>query len=124
MRDEIGLLPYSPLGYGVLGGRYFDGSTPKGSRPDVHPQFALRYRGPIGVETARLYDALAKKHGLTLPTMALAFVHRQPFVASTIIGASNEKQLLEDIASIDVTLSDDVLSGINEIHEQHPNVVA
>jgi aryl-alcohol dehydrogenase-like predicted oxidoreductase len=56
--------------------------------------------------------------------MALAFVNRQPFVTSTIIGASNEAQLLEDIASIDVTLSVDVLKGINEIHEQRPNVVA
>ncbi len=124
MREGIGLLAYSPLGYGVLGGRYCDGNIPKGSRADIHPAFALRYRTGLPLQIAQQYKTLAEKHGMTLPTMALAFVRAQPFVVSTIIGASSMDQLREDIASVDVTLSPDLMREINEIHEKYPNIVA
>ncbi len=124
MREDIGLIPYSPLGYGALGGRYLGGMKPKGSRPDVHPEFAIRYRAPQAVHATELYADLAKKHGMSLAQMSLAFVHAQPFVTSTIIGASTLDQLKEDIASIDLKLSDDALQSIEEIHELHPNIVA
>ncbi|HRH93705.1 MAG TPA: aldo/keto reductase [Candidatus Peribacteria bacterium] len=123
-RENIGLLPYSPLGYGILGGRYFDGSFPQGGRFTLHPEFAVRYRTPQAEQAAKAYADLAKKHGLSLPTMALAFVNSRPFVTSNIIGASLLAQLKEDIASLNVTLSPDVLNGIEQIHEQWPNVVA
>lgn len=123
MREDIGLLPYSPLGYGVLGGRYMNG-FPKGSRPDVHPEFAVRYRTPQANKATQLYVALAKKHGLPPAQMSLAFVRMQPFVTSTIIGASTLEQLKEDIASAEIHLSPEVLAGIEEIHAQYPNVVA
>ncbi len=124
MHENVGLLPYSPLGYGILGGRYFDGQFPQGGRFTLHPEFAVRYRTPQAELAAKAYAALAKKHGMSLATMALAFVHMQPFVTSNIIGASSLAQLKEDIASIDVQLSPDILKGINEIHEQWPNIVA
>ncbi len=124
MREQIGLLPYSPLGYGVLGGRYFSGSFPAGSRPDVHPEFAVRYRSPHAMEAAKSYETLAKNHDLSLAQMSLAFVRMQPFVTSTIIGASTTMQLAEDIASADITLSDEVLREIETIHERFPNIVA
>jgi aryl-alcohol dehydrogenase-like predicted oxidoreductase len=76
------------------------------------------------LQIAQQYKTLAEKHGMTLPTMALAFVRAQPFVVSTIIGASSMDQLREDIASVDVTLSPDLMREINEIHEKYPNIVA
>ncbi len=123
MREDIGLLAYSPLGYGALGGRYLGGIFPKGSRPDMHPEFAARYRTQQAVHVTKLYADLAEKHGLTLATMSLAFVNMQPFLTANIVGASSVEQLKEDIASIDVRLSDDVLQGIEEIQAQWPNVV-
>lgn len=124
MRETIGLLVYSPLGYGVLGGRYLGGNMPKGGRFTLHPQFAPRYRTLQAQKVAQLYADLAKKHGLSLAQMSLAFVNMQPFVTSNIIGASNLDQLKEDIDTGEMILSDDVLKGIEEIHEQYPNPVA
>lgn len=123
LRENVGLLAYSPLGYGVLGGTYF-GDVVRGSRPDLHPSFALRYRTGSALEVAKKYSSIAEKHGLTLPTLALAFVSAQPFVTSTIIGASTMDQLREDIASIDVTLPPEVLREIEAVHEAYPNLVA
>lgn len=124
MREEIGLLAYSPLGYGILGGRYFDGQSPARGRFTVHPEFALRYRTPKVQIVAKLYADLAEKHGMTLPQMALAFLLRQPWVTSVIIGASIPDQFEQDVGSIDLELSKEVLQGIEAIHEEHPNVVA
>ncbi|MBP9773071.1 MAG: NADP(H)-dependent aldo-keto reductase [Candidatus Peribacteraceae bacterium] len=124
MRADIGLLAYSPLGYGVLGGRYLGGNIPKGGRFTLHPQFAARYRSPQVQKVTQLYADLAKKHGLSLAQMSLAFVNMQPFVTSNIIGASNLDQLKEDIETGDMVLSVDVLKGIEEIHEMYPNPVA
>lgn len=123
MRENIGLLAYSPLGYGILGGHYFDG-FPKGSRPDVHPEFAVRYRSPAMLKIAEEYAALGKKYDLTLAQLSLAFVRQQPFVTSTIIGASTLQQLEEDIGSVDVILTEEVLSSIDALHEKYPNRVA
>lgn len=124
MRENVGLLAYSPLGYGILGGRYFHTPPPPHGRFTLHPEFAARYRTPVAMAAATAYADIAKKHGMTLATMALAFVHQQEFVTSTIIGASTLEQLKEDIASIDVQLHKDVLSDIEEQHERTPNVVA
>lgn len=124
MREKVGLLAYSPLGYGILGGRYFHAAQPPRGRFTLHPEFATRYRTPAAVAAANAYAGIAKKHGMTLATMALAFVHRQEFVTSTIIGASTLQQLQEDIASIAVQLGADVLKDIEELHERAPNLVA
>lgn len=124
MHENIGLLAYSPLAYGVLGGGYLGGNVPPKGRLVFHPQFAARYRTSQVAHITQMYADVAKKHGLTLAQMSLAFVNRQPFVTSTIIGASTMQQLKEDIASIDVELTDDVLKDIEAVHEQFPNVVA
>lgn len=124
LRENVGLIPYSPLGYGVLGGRYQGGAMPAGGRFTLHPEFAARYHSPLALEVTQKYADVAKRHGMSLATMALAFVNMQSFVQSTILGASTMEQLKEDIASIDVTLSDDILKDIEAVHERHPNVVA
>jgi aryl-alcohol dehydrogenase-like predicted oxidoreductase len=120
MREGIGLLAYSPLGFGVLSGKYLGGKLPEGSRLTLFPRFA-RYSGKEATEATRQYAELAQKHGLSLPQMALAYINQQPFVTGNIIGATKMEQLKENIASIDIELSPEVLAGINAIHASIPN---
>ena len=93
MREDVGLLPYSPMGFGVLSGKYlFD--TPKNARITLFPNYS-RYSKPQGVEATRKYYDLAQENGLSLAQMSLAFVNTRPFVTSTIIGATTMEQLRE-----------------------------
>ena len=72
-------------------------------------------------QAVEAYTKIAKKHGLSLAQMSLAFVNHQPFVTSTIIGATTMSQLKENIGSNEVQLSDELIREINEVHEQMPN---
>lgn len=119
LREDIGYLPYSPLGFGQLTGKYLE-DTPKNGRVTLFPQFS-RYHNEKSFKATRAYNELAKKAGLSLTQMALAYVNQKDFVTSNIIGATNLKQLDENIASIDVMLSKEVLEGIEEIHKSIPN---
>ncbi len=118
-RENIGLLPYSPLGFGMLTGKYLEG-TPKNSRVDLFPNYN-RYMGENSFEATRRYNQIAKDHNLSLTHLSLAFVNQQPFVTSNIIGATTMKQLTENIDSINVTLSEDIINKINEVHTDIPN---
>jgi len=120
LRESVGLLAYSPLGAGNLTGKYLDGVIPPGSRRDVAKQF-VRYDNPNQYEATARYVALARSHGLDPAQLALAFVNTRAFVTSTIIGATSLEQLRTDIASIDVTLDDDLLAGIEAIHRAIPD---
>lgn len=119
LREKVGLLPYSPLGMGTLTGKHLDGIQ-KNSRLDLFPQYK-RYSNPEAVEATRKYKALADRHGLSLTHLALAFVNQQPFVSSNIIGATSIDQLKENIESINVELSAEILKEIDEIHNSIPN---
>jgi aryl-alcohol dehydrogenase-like predicted oxidoreductase len=119
-REQVGLLAYSPLGFGVLTGKYLNGQQPAGARMTLWPHYA-RYSSPQGVAATQAYVDLAKQHSLDPAQMALAFVNAQPFVASNIIGATTMAQLESNIQSVHITLSEDVLTGITAIHQQHPN---
>ncbi len=121
MRENIGLLPYSPLAGGVLSGKYLGGKKPEGSRGALFPNFVLRYSSDPSTNATQMYSDLAEKHGLSLTQMSLAYVNTRPFVTSNIIGATSIPQLKENISSIDVTLSDEVLKGIEEIHSLIPD---
>lgn len=118
-RENTGLLAYSPLGFGVLSGKYLDGS-PDGARLTRWPDYD-RYSNPQATEATRQYVALAREHGLDPAQMALAFVNSRPFVTSNIIGATTLAQLKSNIESVDLTLPDEVLEGIETIHSRHPN---
>ncbi|TPN87621.1 aldo/keto reductase [Aquimarina algicola] len=118
-RENIGLLPYSPLGFGMLTGKYLEG-TPKNSRVDLFPNYN-RYMGENSFEATRRYNQIAKDHNLSLTHLSLAFVNQQPFVTSNIIGATTMKQLTENIDSINITLSEDIINKINEVHADIPN---
>lgn len=124
LREDIPLLAYSPLAFGVLGGRYFEGAMPEKGRFNVHPEMATRYRQDHVMQVAQQYAELAAEYDLSLAQLSLAFVNHQPFVASNIIGASTLEQLKEDIESIDIQLSDELLSRLEELHERHPNLCA
>jgi aryl-alcohol dehydrogenase-like predicted oxidoreductase len=119
-REGVGLLAYSPLAFGVLSGKYLDGARPPGSRLTLFSRFD-RYNSPESERATAAYVALAREHGLDPSQMALAYVNGRPFVSSNIIGATTQEQLAENIASIDMTLSDEVLAGIEAIHTGQPN---
>jgi len=120
IRENIGLLAYSPLGCGVLTGKYIKGIEAKNSRLNLFPRFS-RYSSQQSTEATRAYMKIAERNNLSLTQMALAFVNRQPFITSSIIGATSLEQLKENIASIDVVLNDDIIEQINEVHSAMPN---
>lgn len=120
MREKIGLLAYSPLGFGVLSGKYLTEIPPRKARVTLFPNYK-RYSGETAVQATEQYAQLAKEHGLSMAQMALAFVNTRPFLTSNIIGATSMEQLKENIESIDVDLSDEILEGIEGIHNAIPN---
>jgi len=118
--ENVGLLAYSPLAFGVLSGKYLGGARPAGTRLTLYQRFA-RYSAPHVDGIVAKYVGLAREHGLDPAQMALAFVNAQEFLASNIIGATDLEQLAGNIASADLELSAEVLAGIEQIHLQHPN---
>ncbi|GLR66363.1 aldo/keto reductase [Acidocella aquatica] len=120
LREDVGLLPYSPLGGGTLSGKYAGGAKPPGARMTLFTRFT-RYGSPQGVRAIDAYVALARAHGWDPAQMALAFCASRDFVTSTIIGATTMEQLKTDIAAFDLRLSEDLLAGIEAIHTQSPN---
>ena len=119
-REAVELLAYSPLGFGVLSGKYLDGQQPPGARLTRWERFA-RYRTAESVEPLRAYVGLAREQGLDPAQMALAYVNSRPFLAADIIGATNMDQLKTNIASIDLELSSEVVAAIEAIHRRQPN---
>ncbi|MEX0697028.1 MAG: NADP(H)-dependent aldo-keto reductase [Dongiaceae bacterium] len=117
-REQCGLLAYSPLGMGVLSGKYLDGAAPAGARLTRFGHFR-RYRGPQADAATAAYVALARERGLDPARLALAFVNGRTFVTSTIIGATDLDQLAADIASIELRLDRDVLDAIDAIHARY-----
>jgi aryl-alcohol dehydrogenase-like predicted oxidoreductase len=120
IRENVGLLAYSPMAFGVLSGKFLTGESHPEARIKLFPQFS-RYNSAQSAEATRLYQEVAHKHGLTLTELALAFVTQQAFVTSTIIGATTMKQLKENIATIDVVLSDEILMEINAVQAVIPD---
>ncbi|MCQ3828142.1 NADP(H)-dependent aldo-keto reductase [Microbulbifer elongatus] len=120
IRENCGLLAYSPLAFGTLSGKYLNGARPQGARLTLFERFQ-RYTGARALAATESYVALARKFGLDPAQMALAFVTQQPFVTSNIIGATTLEQLRSNIASAELTLSDEVLHAIGEIHDRNPN---
>ena len=120
IREEIGLLAYSPMAFGVLSGKYIKGTAADNARLKLFPRFA-RYSGDKATEATKRYLKIAEDNGMTLAQMALAFVTDRPFMTSNIIGATSLEQLNENIDSATITLSEEVLKAINEVHAELPN---
>lgn len=120
VREQVGLLAYSPTGFGVLSGKYLHGQQPQGARISLWPNYS-RYTNPQANVATQAYVDLARQHGLDPVQMALAYVNSRDFLTSTIIGATSMPQLISNIASAELVLSPDVLLAIEAIHTQHPN---
>lgn len=119
-RESIGLLAYSPMAFGVLSGKYIKGTAADNARLKLFPRFA-RYSSEQATEATKRYLKIAEDSGMSLAQMSLAFVNERPFLTSNIIGATNLEQLEENINSINISLNEDIMKAINEVHATIPN---
>lgn len=117
-REQIGLLAYSPLAFGVLAGKYLNGAKPADGRLTLFSRFQ-RYNGEHADAATQAYAKVASEHGLSLSQMALAFVTSRHFVTSNIIGATTMAQLESNIASHGIKLSRDVLTALEAVHKRY-----
>jgi len=114
------LLAYSPLGFGMLSGKYRNGEMPENSRLKLFPNLS-RFSNNNCAKAIDMYFEISQKYNMTLTEMSLAFVNDRPFVTSNIIGATSMDQLKENINSINIKLSDEIISEINLVNEKIPN---
>ena len=121
IREQCGLLAYSPLAGGRLSGKYMDGIRPKNSRYTMWPGRFSRHLTDRGETAVTKYVKIAKKYNINPCTFANAFVISRPFITSSIVGATSIKNLEDNIKSIDIKLSSEMLKEIEEIHLQDPN---
>ena len=121
IRENCGLLAYSPLAGGRLSGKYINNKKPKNARYSLWPQRFSRHKTARGEKAIQKYVNLAGQYNIPPSTFANAFVNSRPFVTSNIIGATNMKQLKENIDSVDIILSKEILDKIQEIHLLDPN---
>ena len=121
VREESGLLAYSPLAFGYLTGKYRNGKLPESSRMKLFGDKFVRYKTVNGQLAIEKYHEIANKHGLNFAQMSLKFCELQPFMTSVIIGATTMDQLKTDIESVNINLSEEVINEINEIQKIYPN---
>ncbi len=117
--EDVGLLAFSPLAAGMLSGKYAHGAVPAGSRRAINERLGGRWT-EASVAAADAYAALAREHGMEPATLALAFALSRPFMASVIIGATNQDQLHTNLAAADARLSDELLDGIDAVRRRFP----
>lgn len=120
-REKIGLIAYSPMGFGTLSGKYLKGQKPQGSRLDVFGGHFRRYSSDRATSATNKYVRLAEYYGIRASQMALSFAASRPFVASALVGATNADQLAENLRSLDLPIPSKIMEKINEIHSQNPN---
>ncbi len=120
IREQSGLLAYSPMGFGLLSGKYHKKQDSERDRLNKFKVMS-RYNGDNSHKATGEYLKIAEKHGLSLAQLSLQFINTRPFTTSTIIGATTMAQLKENIESVQVDLSKDILKEINAVHEQIPN---
>ncbi|MDN3491864.1 aldo/keto reductase [Winogradskyella bathintestinalis] len=119
-RENMGLLAYSPMAFGVLSAKYIKGKDTANSRLNKFSRYT-RYSSEQATKATKRYLKIAEDNNMSLAQMALAFVNDRPFLTSNIIGATSMEQLEENIDSINISLSEDVMKAINEVHAEIPN---
>lgn len=119
VNEDVGLLAFSPLGTGLLSGKYQGGAVPTGSRKSLSPDLGGR-DVPRVYEAVAAYLEIAGKHGIDPVHMALAWCRTRPFMASAIFGATHMDQLEHALGSVEVVLSDEVLGEIDGAQRAHP----
>ena len=120
VRENVGLLAYSPLAFGKLSGKFLTGESHPNARISLFSQYS-RYNSEECTKATILYSEIAKNNGLTLTELSLAFIEQQEFVTSTIIGATTVDQLKENIDTIKVSLSHDIIAEINKVQAIIPD---
>ena len=113
-------MAYSPLAFGLLTGKYFHG-VPDNSRIALFPGFEQRYRKTNLTEAIKAYVEIAHKNNITPAQLALAYVNSRWFVDSTIIGATTMERLKENISSVEISLTKEIIAEIDEVHAKYPN---
>ena len=121
IREQSGLLAYSPMAFGVLSGKYRNNQKPKGSRLQLFGDQFPRYVSKMPLLAVEEYFKIAKKNNISLAQLSLAFVNQQPFVTSNIIGATTMKQLKENIDSVNIDLTSEIIDELNLIHKNNPS---
>ena len=119
VNEDVGLLAFSPLGTGLLTGKYQDGVVPEGSRKALVPELGGRH-SPRVYGAVAAYLEIAARHGLDPVHMALAWCRTRPFMASAIFGATRQVQLEHILKSVELELSPEVMEEINQAHRAHP----
>ncbi len=119
-KESVGLLAYSPLGFGVLTGKYLGNSRPAGARLTLFDTYT-RYSNSQAIQATEKYTQLAVDNGISPAQLALAYVNTRPFVTSNIIGATNLDQLRENVESVSIVLEENLIEEIEIIHQQIPN---
>ena len=119
-REKCGLLVYYPLAAGGLSGKYRDGKMPKDSRMALFKGWE-RHLNPLAMKAYDEYFNLAEDLNLTMVQLAQSFVNSRPFVTSNIIGATTMSQLKENVESINIEFTDEMMERVNEIHNKNPN---
>ena len=119
-RENIDLLAYSPLGFGVLTGKYLNDNDLSKARLTLFAGYT-RYSNQQAVAATKRYVDLANEHKLSPTHMALAYVNSRPFVGANIIGATSIAQLKENIESSEMILGAEVIEQIENIHCEIPN---
>ncbi|MFZ1414087.1 MAG: aldo/keto reductase [Defluviicoccus sp.] len=120
IREDCGLIAYSPLGMGTLSGKYLGSPPPARGRLSLFPHYQ-RYTNPQAFTATKAYVALARVHGLSPAAMAIAFVASRPFVTSVLLGATTPAQLEETLTAATLRLDRAVLDGLDAIHTATPN---
>ena len=120
IREKCGLLVYYPLASGALSGKYRNGQMPKNARMTLFKGWE-RMLNPLAMKAYDEYYKLSKENNMTMVQLAQAFVNSRPFVTSNIIGATSMDQLKENIDSIKVELTEEIMEKINLIHNNNPN---
>ena len=120
IREKVGLLAYSPLGFGVLTGKYLARQKPENARLTVNSSYK-RYQNDNGIKMTESYVNLAKEHNISPAQMALAFILTREFLTSVIISASTLEQLKTNIDCINIELPESILKKIDSLHFQQPN---
>lgn len=119
-REDCGLLAYSPLGQGILSGKYLDGATPAGARKTLFGRMD-RYEGPGAVEATRKYVQIAKDFNVDPTQLANQFVTTRSFTTSNIIGATSMEQLKTAIGSTDLVITEEMEKAIDAVQAVHTN---
>ena len=120
IRVKCGLLVYYPLAAGGLSGKYRNGKMPKDSRMALFKGWE-RHLNPLAMQAYDKYFKLAQDFNLTMVQLAQSFVNSRPFVTSNIIGATTMEQLKENVESINIEFTDEMMDKVNEIHNNNPN---